>query len=233
MNTDDHGLPSSKRVLRSKPNQPRHPLDVDARRFDFAAVTMDLRAFRRAFALGAFSMVWGCNWDRVPLGVGWLSREVCAKAKPDTLVTITAALGAKREQIRNRFFGEGDDEPPLDPKLPYRKSWREVQDGFRRLLRGSYMQAIADASARCAVGGAPGTYSDYDSKGSPPLAHIPLGADYYVAAAEIAQLAAKGDRVQDFRWLLQFYARCLGVVFHAEGTHPSFGRGFATYQPNL
>lgn len=245
MNTDDLGLPGDTRRYRMFDDARRHPLDVDARGFDFHPDNFDVRAFRRAFALGASSFIWGCNWDRAPLGVAYLSRKVCKTAKPSTSITIDKAQGASRERIRNDFFREGllVDEPKLLASEKYRKSWEEIAEGFRRLLRKSYMQSLADASARCAVGGVPGSYSEYDTKGTPLGSHIPMGEKYYVSAKELEKLAKKNeerkargrspDEIQDFRWLLSFYATCLGVDFHREGAHATYGRGFAVYSPDL
>ena len=47
----------------SKDTTKRDPLDLDARAdLDFTPATIDTKAFRMAFAKGAMSYVWGCNW---------------------------------------------------------------------------------------------------------------------------------------------------------------------------
>ncbi|HVH43763.1 MAG TPA: hypothetical protein VM925_15520 [Labilithrix sp.] len=230
MNSEDYD-----KATRPK-NKKRHVLDVDARRFDFDSSNFEQRAFRKAFALGAASFVWGCNWERAPLGVAWLSRKVCEKAKPDTKVTIVDAQGAKREEIRRTFFDEGwlVDEPKLDPRKPYGKTWAEISKRFETLLDTSYMQALADASVRCAVGGLPGTYSEYDTKGAPRLSHIPMGKDGpFISKDEVEKIEKKGHKVVNLGWILDFYRKCFGVSFHKETGHAKFGRGFAIYEPDL
>lgn len=204
----------------------RDPLDMDARAdLDFIASTVNPTEFRMAFAKGAMSYVWGCNWHlTVFVMIRDAARALAGKPLLDTNVF--------------RFKFDGDDQKiphPLKELSDIAKcgTWDGKasvleMDGkclrklLTYLLENSYMQRLADASAHCVTGGLPGTFSDYDDrseKGAPLLSHIPMGGLY--------------GTDQDFRVVMNFFSKHLGTKFNKAGAHKDFGRGFALYCPRL
>lgn len=208
----------------SKDKSKRDPLDLDARAdSDFIASTINTKEFRMAFAEGAMSYVWGCNWH-VPVFV--MIRDAAR------------ALGSKPLQDATVFKFKFDDKNrheihPLKELAAIagcgmwngKTSVLEMDGKCLRklltyLLQNSYMQRLANASAHCVTGGLPGTFSDYDErseKGAPKLSHIPMGGSY--------------GTTQDFRVVMNFFAKHFGTKFNKDGAHKDFGRGFALYCP--
>ena len=208
----------------SRDRSKRDPLDLDARAdLDFMAPTINTTEFRMAFAKGAMSYVWGCNWH---LPVFVMIRDA------------SRALGSNPLQDATQFKFKF---PAKDQRAPHPlKELRDIVDCgewndktsvlemkgeclrklLTHLLENSYMQRLADASAHCVTGGVPGTFSDYDErseKGAPRLSHIPMGGLY--------------GTTQNLRMVLNFFAKRLGTKFNKEGADKDFGRGFALYCP--
>jgi hypothetical protein len=204
------------------PGQPhrRNPLDLDARAtLDFNSTNIDATKARMAFAKGALTYVWGCNWSRPLYDIIRQANDQLGSKK------LTDAMSLK---FRWRGTGGKEDEFRKLLKLADNaKTSGVVVSGaaFRELITAligdTYMQRIADISARCAVGGLPGTWSDFDQKpgkNEPCLLNIPMGSSFYGAT-------------ENLQPILKFYERHFGVPFHREGAHPTFGRGFALYCP--
>lgn len=207
---------------------PRHPLDLDSRAgLDFQSKTMNLKNFRMAFAKGAMSYVWGCNWD-VPLYRMLQSIRVKLGSKPLTADTkFKFPWKGEQKQFDEMIKRSGctgvtwkSGTPPtveMDGKC--------VRTLFKMLLNDTYMQHLADASGHCVTGGLPGTYSNHDKKsekGDPLLSHIPMGALYCI-----------DDCGESYKDVMRFYAKHFGVAFNKEGAHPDFGRGYALYCPQI
>jgi hypothetical protein len=214
VNTDDWGRGAA-----------RHPLDLDPRAdLDLVPPTIDPTKFRMAFATGAMSYVWGCNWHR-PLF--------------DVIRQAARALRGKKLQDGTvlRFTWRGNDvSGPLeqfksilgasqsgwnDPGNTAERNGAFIRRLVMSLIARTYMQQLADASARCCTGGLPGTYSDYDVRREGRelrLSHIPMGR----------------YGTQDvFSSVLRFYVSSLGVPLNRAGAHREFGRGFGLYCPRL
>jgi hypothetical protein len=209
----------------------RHPLDLDPRTgLDFRPSIMDFDNFRMAFALGAMSYVWGCNWD-VPIFV--FIRDLHAKVGKKQLELQTFKLNWKGE--RKEFL-------ELIKRAGCKAEWKDdktktieitgkcVQTLLRRLLQDTYMQGLANVSAHCATGGVPGTWSDYDHKreksGEPLLSHIPMAGLYCTPTKD-------NPCKEDYRHIMDFYLKHIGVAFNRDGADKNFGRGFALYCPEI
>lgn len=212
----------------------RHPLDMDPRAgLDFISATINQKNFRMAFAKGAMSYVWGCNWD-VPLY--------------RMIISLKKLLGSKKltNDMKFKFNWAGTEEEFKTLTTRAKCSgavWKGDKpktvdmDGkcvsaiFRAVIADTYMQRLADASAHCVTGGIPGTYSDYDDKsekGAPLLTHIPMGTLYCVKNA-----AENKDCGEDYRDVMQLYATHFGVAFNKDGADSKYGRGFALYCPQI
>lgn len=199
----------------------RHPLDLDARAdLDFTSATINQANFRKAFATGATSQVWGCNWHRPVFDI---ARQASSKAGTKRLQDST--------QITFRWRGEGVSGSKDEFKEILEASqggWNDqrntiVRDGafVRRkltdLMSRTYMQQLADASSRCVTGGLPGTYSEYDARREGReaiLTHIQMG---------------KYGTTDVFSSVLRLYAISVGATFNPNGAHRKYGRGFGVY----
>ncbi|HEU5323321.1 MAG TPA: hypothetical protein VFX28_21110 [Methylomirabilota bacterium] len=199
----------------------RHPLDIDARGdLDFIPATVDPRRFRMAFARGAMSVVWGCNWHRPVFDmIRQAHKATGGKPFTDTTVFRFQWREANVSGTKSDFQAlmEADKGGWDDKKNAIEKTGAFVRRTLQKLLDDSYMQRLADASARCVTGGLPGTYSDYDEKGALRLSHIPMAGLF-------------GPK-EDFRPIMEFFATNFGTAFNRDGLHPKFGRGFALYCP--
>lgn len=208
----------------------RHPLDLDARAgLDFQPATMNLKNFRMAFAKGAMSYVWGCNWD-VPLYrmLQSIRRSLGTKALTDERKFKFPWKGEKKQfdELVKRAACTGvtwkSGTPPtveMDGKC--------LRAMLTMILKDTYMQHLANASAHCVTGGLPGTWSNHDrksEKGAPLLSHIPMGSLY-------CKPTPREGCGEDYRDVMRFYAKHLGITFNQEGAHPDFGRGYAVYCP--
>lgn len=225
---------------------PRHPLDLDARAgLDFQPATMNLKNFRMAFAKGAMSYVWGCNWD-VPLYrmLQSIRRSLGTKALTDERKFKFPWKGEKKQfdELVKRAACTGvtwkSGTPPtveMDGKC--------LRAMLTMVLKDTYAQHLANASGRCVTAALPGTWSDHDSKaekGAPKLSHVPMGNLYCTPSTE--DCCCKGrDRgctkskegccCDTYLDVMRFYAKHLGSTFNQEGAHPDFGRGYAVYCP--
>ena len=203
-------------------SQTRHALDLDARAIrDFDRTTMDRRKFRMAFARGAMTIVWGCNWSRPYYDVlGQVMKQLGSKPlKDDTPFVFSWRPGTGGPEGWFRvLMGLQDDQPTKNLK----KDGKFIRALVTRLLGETYMQQLANVTSRCAVGGVPGVGSDYDErseKNQPCLSNIPMAPLYGMS--------------ENMRHVLNFYAAHFGVQFHRDGADPKFGRGFALYCPDL
>jgi hypothetical protein len=211
----------------SRDHSKRDSLDLDARAdLDFLPSTIDQKLFRMAFAKGAMSYVWGCNWHR-PIY--------------DMVRQAQSALGSKaltdQSEFQFKWRGEGvsgeKDDFQAISSLASCGAWNNKKnvlemDGkclrtiLTQLLRNSYMQQLANASSHCVTGGLPGTYSDYDNKterGNLRLSHIPMGGLY--------------GTTHNLTPVMEFFEKQLGITFNKQGAHRKFGRGFALYCPSV
>jgi len=200
----------------------RNPLDLDARAIlDFEPFTIDRRLFRMAFARGAMTIVWGCNWSRPFYDIlGQTMKQLGSKPLTDTV-----------QFIFNWRPGTGGDEgwfrhlmglQPADATKNIKKDGKFIRDLVTRLLRETYMQRLADTTSRCVTGGVPGVGSDYDErseKKSPCLSNIPMAPLYGMN--------------ENMRHVLNFYSTHFGTVYNKDGADPKFGRGFALFCPSL
>jgi hypothetical protein len=204
-----------------KDRKGRHPLDLDARAVrDFEDPRIDRKLFRMAFARGAMSYVWGCNWSRELFDI-----------IGQTLTQLKGTLSDKASFTFRWRKDTGGGEAwfrrlmglkPTDKTEGVVKTGKELRDLFRHLLNATYMQQLADASAHCVTGGVPAVGSDYDEKpenGEPCLTNIPM-----------APLYGQSDNMTP---VLRFYTQNLGIVFNRDGAHKEFGRGFALYCPHI
>jgi hypothetical protein len=198
----------------------RHLLDLDARAtLDFEPGTIDRTRFRMAFAKGAMSYVWGCNWSRPLFDVlGQIMDQLGQKPlKDETPFTLRWRPGTGGlESWFRKLLALGEN----DKTTGVKKDGAFVRQLFVRLLRETYMQQLADASAHCVTGGVPGVGSEYDNKsekGSPCLSSIPMAPLY--------------GETQNMTRVLRFYAKHFNVAFNRDGAHPEFGRGYALYCP--
>jgi hypothetical protein len=210
----------------------RHPLDMDARAgLDFQPKTINGKNFRMAFAKGAMSYVWGCNWD-IPLYR--LFQNVQKKLGQQPLkddARFPISWRGTREQLDALVKRAACS--PVTWKGDAKSTATELTGKcvlaiLRVMVRDTYMQKLADASAHCVTGGLPGTYSNYDSKsekGEPKLLHIPMGSLYCAPTKE----EPCNERYQD---VMRFYARHLGISFNRDGADTEFGRGFALFCPS-
>jgi len=206
------------------PGQPgtRNPLDLDARAtLDFSTSTINHKLLRMAFARGAMSYVWGCNWSRPLYDILGQTIEQL-KGKP--LEDKTAFKFRWRK-------GTGGDEGWFVYFMGLAKGAKTsdvVKDGkflrelLNRVFYDTYMQHLADVSAHCVTGGAPAVYSEYDDKaekGAPCLLNIPMGGPYGASV--------------NLRPILRFYAKHFGTQFNKDGADKDFGRGFVLYCPRI
>jgi hypothetical protein len=200
----------------------RHPLDLDARAIrDFDKVTIDRRLFRMAFAKGAMTIVWGCNWSRPFYDVlGQAIKQLGTKPLKDD----ASFVFSWRQDTGGPegWFRVLMDLKAGDPTKNVKKDGKFLRELVQRLLRETYMQQLANLASRCVTGGVPGVGSDYDERSEqkqPCLSNIPL-----------APLYGMTDNMQH---VLNFYVQHFGVRFNPDGAHPTFGRGFALYCPDL
>jgi hypothetical protein len=200
----------------------RHPLDLDARAIrDFDRTTMDRRKFRMAFARGALTIVWGCNWSRPYYDVlGQVMKQLGSKPlKDDTPFVLSWRRGTGGPEGWFRvLLGLQENDPTKNIK----KDGKFIRALVTRLLGETYMQQLANVTSRCVIGGVPGVGSDYDErseKKEPCLSNIPMAPLY--------------GMTENMRHVLNFYAAHFGVQFHRDGADPKFGRGFALYCPDL
>jgi hypothetical protein len=220
------------------PPDKRSPLDLDARaNVDFLGRG---GTFRSAFAPGALSYVWGCQWHRPDHA---LIRAVRLALKGRMLqdvqtfdIPIThSALEADKfvEMFKEPFKGASHRLGAASGEWDAKKQiWRGLPGKWVRayvalLLDRTYMQALANASRRCVLGGLPATYSNYDSKPEPPeprLSHIPMGPRHYLSQEE-------AKKAEDYTPVMMFFKNSFGTRF-GPGHHPTFGRGFAIYEPH-
>jgi len=200
----------------------RHPLDLDARAIrDFDQVTMNRRSFRMAFAKGAMTIVWGCNWSRPYYDfLGQVMKQLGSKPlKDDTPFVFSWRAGTGGYEA---WFRKLMDLQPTDPTKNIKKDGKFIRALVTRLLRETYMQQIANVTSRCATGGVPGVGSDYDDRSeqkAPCLSNIPMAPLYGMN--------------ENMRHVLNFYAKHFAVQFNRDGAEPKFGRGFAVYCPDL
>ena len=200
----------------------RHPLDLDARAIrDFDPVTIDRRLFRMAFARGATTFVWGCNWSRPYYDVlGQVMKQLGSKPlKDDTAFVLRwrPDTGGHEAWFRHLMGLQ-----QTDPTKNIKKDGKFIRDLVTRLLNETYMQQIANVTSRCASGGVPGVGSEYDNrseKKAPCLSNIPMAPLY--------------GETENMRHVLNFYAKHFDVQFNPDGAHEKFGRGYALYFPDL
>ncbi len=193
----------------------RDPLDKDGRRNkDFPAALTNPGDFKKAFATGATSRIWGCN------AFVFMKKLVLETLRQKQTIRDPAA---KRLQFTWNpdwvedlaFFhgllgGTGRRSDP--------QSVNDIVQIVRTVRDGTYMAQLAAASGQRVLGGLPGTYSDldHDSKFGDLLLHVPMGSPF-------------GDD-QDFRGILAFYKDFLGTTFEPkEGYSSVYGRGFGVF----
>jgi hypothetical protein len=210
----------------------RDPIDRDARAKDFLSTNLDTDAFAAAFADKGFSFVWGCN--------------TLSFAKQ--LVLKTAFQKRKQQLVKSQFSKpvlefELNEDWDVSDKLFHdllgtgkqksksnKLSVSDVALIIRRIMGGTYMNALAIASKKPVRGALPGTYADFDPKGKPDetFLHIPQG--------EVIHHGNQIERKPNFSGALLLYKEVLDVKFDkSEGFAPlgltEYGRGYGTYLP--
>ena len=165
------------------------------------------------------SYVWGCNWSRPLFDVlGQIMDQLGQKPlKDETPFTLRWRPGTGGlESWFRKLLALGEN----DKTTGVKKDGAFVRQLFVRLLRETYMQQLADASAHWVTGGVPGVGWEFDNKsekGSPCLSSIPMAPLY--------------GETQNMTRVLRFYAKHFNVAFNRDGAHPEFGRGYALYCP--
>lgn len=209
-------------TISGRPDGRRHPLDLDARASrDFDRRTIDRRLFRMAFARGAMSIVWGCNWSRPYFDI---LNQTMQQLKGKSLDDDAQFVFSWREGTGGRvdWFRQILGVPANASTKNIKKDGKFVREMVGKYLRDTYMQQLANLTSRCVAGGVPGVGSDYDARPErkePCLSNIPMAPLY--------------GMTQNMRPVLDFYATHFGVPFHREGADPRFGRGFSLFCPEL
>jgi hypothetical protein len=194
----------------------RDYLDKDGRTKDFDSINMIVTEFKKAFDQSASTFVWGCH------AFGFMKtlihetirqkKTVKDPTKKALQFVHNSDWNSSVEYFHSELGGSGGKSNLL--------STNDIRDKVRESLKTSYMDRLAKASGARVLGGLPGTYSDYDTKGktSELFLHIPMGAPF-------------GDE-QNFQSVLTFYKDIVGVGFDpSQGMSKVFGRGFGVFQP--
>lgn len=214
---------------------PRHPLDLDPRAVIDFRQPMDVRKFRMAFAKGAMSYVWGCDWDHPLL---WMLQAIILKLGNKSLtdnMKFKFVWNGKEVQFRQMTTSCTGATWNAGPPPTVEMDGKCVRSMLTMLMNNTYMQHLANASAHCVTGGLPATYSDHDTKsenGSLHLSHIPMHRPRERITL-YCNPTANDKCDQSFLSVLRFYAKQLGVVFNREGAHREFGRGYALFCPDI
>lgn len=213
-------------ILLNSLDDPRDPntrwkLDKDARAAkDFKKPAMDPSVFAQAFGPNARSFVWGCNFQRgfIRQFVNQIGKnaKVLAAARP-MKISHTSDWGDISE-FRTKL-GLTEDAAIRNVSVSLTKITQILND----TNAATYMQKLATASGRPAVGAPPGTYASPDGPGSPlELHHIPMTRSPFRNAKE----------TDNFEPVLLVMKERVGLSFDKSfGDHHGLGRGYIIFNP--
>jgi hypothetical protein len=176
---------------------------------------MDPAVFAQAFATGAKTFIWRCNFQRglIRQFVQQAVRNGKALAAGRPMKISHNSDWGDAAEFRERLgLGSGASVNNISVDLA------QVEQVLKDANQARYMQKLATASG---VGAPPGTYADYDGSGSAlRLLHVPMKCDPF------------RNGTDSFEQVVLFFRDHLNFSFDATfGDHNGLGRGYMIYNP--